>query len=289
MNFYNFQSDKNETLVALYYFNNIQFWKFIKNKNFYGIFLFEDQQEIQLEFEGTIINSTHTSVLFYYPYQKLEFLKNSKGQLLVFHPNYFCLDVEGKELGCQGVLFQNILKTSHYNLSAINFELLKTGFQEIQLEIESKAIGSYQFISNLISILLLKCLRIIHQINAETITPLTPILQFKTLLNQKVTTNHQPSFYATHLGLNTKQLNLLVKENLGKTTQQIINEKLIALAKSKLFNTQLIVKEIAFDLGFEDPLYFSRIFKLHTGVSPKEFRNNLREKFIEDLQNTSQL
>lgn len=284
MDFYNFHNDRNETLVAIYNYNSTSFWNLIKNKNFYGIFLFEKDQDINVQFEGTTIRSSDFSILFYYPYQNLEFINNSCGKLLLFHPNYFCLDVEGKEIGCQGVLFQNILKATHYNLNAVDFNLIISLMDEITIEIIHRKMGSYQLISNLISILLLKSLRIIHNYTTETVAINTPIIQFKELLNQKVTQSHQPSFYASNLNLSTKQLNLLVKENLGKTTQQVIHEKLIAVAKSKLFNTELIVKEIAFNLGFEDPLYFSRIFKQHTGISPKEFRNNLREKHIEDLE-----
>ncbi|MEB3799972.1 AraC family transcriptional regulator [Flavobacterium columnare] len=99
-----------------------------------------------------------------------------------------------------------------------------------------------------------------------------------------MTSEHQPNFYAQKLNLTTRELTLLIKSKTGKTTQKVLHEKLIALAKSKLFNSNLSVKEIAYELGFEDPLYFSRIFKQHTLVSPKDFRINLKLNHIEDFQ-----
>ncbi|OXA82686.1 hypothetical protein B0A56_04430, partial [Flavobacterium columnare NBRC 100251 = ATCC 23463] len=129
---------------------------------------------------------------------------------------------------------------------------------------------------------LLLCLRIITS-HKEVLLD-TDLNRFKILINQYITSEHQPNFYAQKLNITTRELNFIIKSKTGKTTQKILHEKLIALAKSKLFNSNLSVKEIAYELGFEDPLYFSRIFKQHTLVSPKDFRVNLKQNHIEDFQ-----
>ena len=64
----------------------------------------------------------------------------------------------------------------------------------------------------------------------------------------------------------------LLRECMDKNTQQFIHEKLIEMAKEKLSTTVLTVSEIAFELGFEYPQSFSRLFKQKTGQSPLEFR-----------------
>lgn len=69
-------------------------------------------------------------------------------------------------------------------------------------------------------------------------------------------------------------LSKLLKTLTGKSTQEIIHEKLIHLAKEKLSTTQLSVNEIAFNLGFEYPQSFSKLFKKKTKLSPLEFRKN---------------
>ncbi|WP_366790516.1 helix-turn-helix domain-containing protein [uncultured Chryseobacterium sp.] len=60
----------------------------------------------------------------------------------------------------------------------------------------------------------------------------------------------------------------------GFNTQQHIHMKLIEKAKEKLIGTDRTVAEIAYELGFEHPQSFSKMFRLRTGLSPLEFRGS---------------
>ena len=79
-------------------------------------------------------------------------------------------------------------------------------------------------------------------------------------------------FIATALNVSTGYLSGLLKSLTGKSTQEHIHEKLIEKAKEKLSTTQLSVGEIAYELGFEHPQSFSRLFKVKTNMSPLAFR-----------------
>jgi AraC-like DNA-binding protein len=69
-------------------------------------------------------------------------------------------------------------------------------------------------------------------------------------------------------------LGSLLKALTGQTTQQHIHNKLIEKAKEKLSTTNLSVSEIAYELGFEHPQSFSKLFKTKTQFSPLEFRQS---------------
>jgi len=77
---------------------------------------------------------------------------------------------------------------------------------------------------------------------------------------------------AADLNLSTKYLSSLLKQLTGQTTQQLIHERLIDKAKEKLSTTDLTVSEIAYELGFEHPQSFSKLFKSKTRQSPLQFR-----------------
>ena len=76
------------------------------------------------------------------------------------------------------------------------------------------------------------------------------------------------------LNISPGYLSSLLKVLTGQSTQQHIHNKLIEKAKEKLSTTRLSVSEIAYELGFEHPQSFSKLFKTKTNISPLEFRQS---------------
>jgi len=81
-------------------------------------------------------------------------------------------------------------------------------------------------------------------------------------------------FVAEKLNVSPSYLTGLLKILTGQSTQQHIHEKLIEKAKEKLSTSNLSVSEIAYELGFEHPQSFSKLFKSKTTISPLEFRQS---------------
>lgn len=82
---------------------------------------------------------------------------------------------------------------------------------------------------------------------------------------------------AHQLQSNEAKLNELAKLHAGKTAQMVIYGLVASEAKRLLTYEKLSVKEVAAELGFNDPFYFSNFFKKHTGVSPKGYRAKVLE------------
>jgi AraC family transcriptional regulator, transcriptional activator of pobA len=81
-------------------------------------------------------------------------------------------------------------------------------------------------------------------------------------------------YIAERLNVSPNYLSSLLKVLTGQSTQQHIHGKLIEKAKEKLSTTALSVSEIAYELGFEHPQSFSKLFKTKTNLSPLEFRQS---------------
>ncbi|MEO6286974.1 MAG: helix-turn-helix transcriptional regulator [Dyadobacter sp.] len=81
-------------------------------------------------------------------------------------------------------------------------------------------------------------------------------------------------YIADTLNISPNYLSGMLKLLTGQTTQQHIHDKLIERAKEKLSVTDLSVSEIAYELGFEHPQSFSKLFKTKTNFSPLEFRQS---------------
>lgn len=79
-------------------------------------------------------------------------------------------------------------------------------------------------------------------------------------------------FLAKKLNVSSRYLGDTLKKETGKSTLEHIQLFIINIAKSKLLEPHITVSEVAFDLGFEYPQYFSRIFKKKVGISPSAYR-----------------
>jgi AraC-like DNA-binding protein len=90
-----------------------------------------------------------------------------------------------------------------------------------------------------------------------------------TLINMGLPT---VQYVASELNVSAGYLSRLLKTLTGQSTQQVIQDKLIEKAKEKLSTTNLSVSEIAYELGFEHPQSFSKLFKSKTNLSPIAFR-----------------
>ena len=80
------------------------------------------------------------------------------------------------------------------------------------------------------------------------------------------------SYLAEKLHLSANYLSDLLKKETGTGAQELIHQQVIELAKYQLLNSESNVSQIAFELGFDYPQYFSRLFKQKTGLTPAQFR-----------------
>ena len=79
-------------------------------------------------------------------------------------------------------------------------------------------------------------------------------------------------YCADKLHLSANYLGDLLKKETGKSAQEHVQLRLIEAAKEKMFEKDKSVSQIAYELGFEYPQYFSRLFKKRTGMTPNEYR-----------------
>lgn len=80
------------------------------------------------------------------------------------------------------------------------------------------------------------------------------------------------AYFAEHLHLSPNYLSDLLRSLTGKSTQEHIQFQVIRKAKEYLLGSDWTVAQVAYELGFEYPSYFSKLFKSKTGCSPRQFR-----------------
>lgn len=100
---------------------------------------------------------------------------------------------------------------------------------------------------------------------------------FRQLVSAEYKTLKSPADYARRLNLSLSYLNETVKANTGFTVSYWIQQETMVEARRLLYYSRISVKEVAYQLGYDDPTYFSRLFKKVVGLTPGEYRRRYRE------------
>ncbi|WP_316167854.1 MULTISPECIES: helix-turn-helix domain-containing protein [unclassified Bradyrhizobium] len=99
--------------------------------------------------------------------------------------------------------------------------------------------------------------------------------RFETLLERHFLDHWSVADYAKALSITATHLSRLTKAATGHAASELIQERLVREARRNLVYTNLSVSTIAYELGFNDPAYFSRVFAGATGLSPRSFREKV--------------
>jgi AraC-like DNA-binding protein len=219
-------------------------------------------------------------LLFVTPYQTFFLEPDSApgGTSIQFHANFLCIETYHEEIGCNGVLFNDLYGRPVIELDEDGAAEFAGLIAQMEAELQSAGLAHSEILLSYLKVFLIKATRqkIEQQacaVDAPTATRPPAVLERLTALIEEHCTNaHSPADYAVRLHLSPKALGKIVKSQLGKTLTTLIRERILKHAKWQLLHTCKPVKEIAAEVGFGDELYFSRLFKRGTGFSPSAFR-----------------
>lgn len=227
--------------------------------------LYIDEQTYELT-AGKFL--TITSKQFY----QFNKLINTEGFVLEFTYDFFCIDDKSVEL-----LYHNGLYC-HFGLNEVinipNEETLikiENYFSLIKAEFRNRHFEYKASIHSLVKLLIIEAGRCkMIQQGRPLYTPDALFLKFLNLVRDTFSKRLTIKEYADELNITEARLNELTKKNTGETTKQLIKDLIIMEAKRLFTYENLNVKQVAFELGFNDTHYFSRFFKKQTSTRARD-------------------
>lgn len=238
--------------------------------------------------KGTGINISDTTnyhfnavqMYCYTPFQLFDFKADGdfEGLILEFHSDFFCLEKHGKELQCNGVLFNDNYGLPFFNLNEQELVSLESAITSMENEIIRGEIALGEALISYLKLFLVTAVRVKLKANQNIDSGIAKsklISDFENMVELNYKSIHSPGEYAQLLGTSLKTLNNHFARIHKKTAIQLIQDRLIIEAKRELYLTQTGIKEIAFMLGFNDVQYFTRLFKKKTSLTPGEYRSRL--------------
>ena len=109
------------------------------------------------------------------------------------------------------------------------------------------------------------------------ISKLSKYIEFQIAVETHLAEQHSVHTIADNLSITTNNLYNIVKEFSGVSPKEFITNRLMLEAQRKLFYSETSVKELAYELGFSDPDYFSKLFRKTTGKSVTQFVESIQD------------
>lgn len=251
--------------------------------NFYAVFL-KKNFDGKIKYGQQYYDFDNGTMTFYAPKQRVTIENYTptklEGWMLVFHPDFlqgYPLAKKIKEYGFFSYAANEALHLSE-NEEGVISGIMQNLLQEIEAIIDN---FTQDVVISHIDLLLNYSNRFYNRqfitrkkVSNDLIIKFEDLLS-DYLLNKNSSIEGLPSaqYFADQLFVSVNYLNDMLKSLTGQTTQQHIHNSLIDKAKELLSTTNLSVSEIAFQLGFEFPQSFNKLFKNKTNFTPLEFRN----------------
>lgn len=272
----------NFTALQVNQINKDNDYQEMQRKNFYSIlFIKEGKGTFRVDMNQFSFESN--SMFFLTPYQPYQ-LKNDgsvSGLAWHFHPDFFCIERHSKEVACNGILFNNVYEPPMIILSDEQAREFEELFRKFEHEMLEAGLAQVDLLMALLKIFLINATRIKVQQHPEALQDMPEqnnpfILQkLRNHIEEHYRKKHAPSDYASMLNITPKALGKIAKNFFNKTLSELIHERIVIEAKRELYLTGKPVKQIAYELGFDDEFYFSRFFKKITAISPQYYRDTV--------------
>ncbi len=238
-----------------------------------------DQRDTTLIIDGVEYPLLLNQILFLTDMHDIVISKMDEINLIRFNREFYSSEFFDKEIGCNGVLFFANEKIPVIDLDELQLPKFKLLWMVFLSEFESQDNLHGQMLLMLLKRFLILSTRIYKKQNKSLrlhVNKLDTIREFNLLVEMHYKKMHTVFEYANLMNKPAKSLTNLFTLHSEKTPLKVIQDRIHIEAKRQLLFTQKIVKEIAFELGFEDVTSFSRFFKNKEGQSPKEFREKKR-------------
>ncbi len=193
-----------------------------------------------------------------------------------FDKEFYCVEAHGKEIACNGLIFNNVHRASGISVESSEAPAFRMIIDNIISELKNPGNAHREMIETYLRMFLIHTLRLldIQELQSSTVTHQKNkmVQDFIAMVDKHFRTKHSVSDYAKELFITPKTLAKKLKALGYPTSTEIIQDRILMEAKRSLKFTQESIKEIAFDLGFDDPAYFSRLFSKKEGMTPLAYR-----------------
>jgi AraC family transcriptional regulator, transcriptional activator of pobA len=236
---------------------------------------FKKKQKIQVD--GQSIELFPNQIVCTTELHRVETTTFNEVRLIRFNRSFYCIKDHDNEVSCKGLLFYNASRPSIITLpkgEQRKFEML---WEMFSIEMNTADSLQFEMLQMMLKRFIILCTRL-YKMQNDLWTLKTKsvdlLRDFNFLVEQHFKKHHQVATYAHMLHKSPKTLANFFAQNGMDSPLHIIQERIMLEARRLLRYTDKPIKEIAYEIGYEDVQTFSRAFRQKEGMAPSELREN---------------
>lgn len=242
--------------------------------NFIQILFVEAGGQVVIDFQKYRLDQAALFFLNVGQYYALD--EGCAGTVLYYNRDFYCVEIHDKEVACDGILFHNAYEIPMVLVDEAAAVAVAPLLRAIRQELAQADVHQEEMIRLLLKQLIITATRFWKQQHGVASEQARQEVEFARTFSQLVEwqfrRHHTVADYAALLHLTPKALHKRLARSGHATPNEVIKGRIMLEAKRLLAHTPLLVKEIAYKLGYEDTSYFSRLFARQTGTTPHLFR-----------------
>lgn len=232
-------------------------------------------KEQSAKIDGVIYTFRANQILCLTEFHKLDTTAFTQARFIRFNRPFYCVKDHDGEVGCSGLLFFSPAQLPVITVPKPEIEKFELLWRMFAIEMSTQDNLQFEMLQMMLKRFIILCTRLFKQQNNLISTKVKEpeiIRAYNVLVEKHYKTQHSVSFYASQLHKSPKTLaNLFLKYQQPRPLE-IIQHRIMLEARRLLRYTDKSIKEVAYQVGYEDLQSFSRAFRMHEKISPTEFK-----------------
>jgi len=238
-------------------------------------FLWFEDQGNKINIDSIDYQFNKNQIVCLTEFHKVDISDVCKAKMIRFNRSFYCVVDHDSEVGCKGILFFGASQLPILNIPDMEIEKFQAIWKMFEIELQSKEEHQLEMLQLLLKRFVIMCTRIFKSQEKYTTiadNQIDLVREYNFLVEENFRTKHTVAQYAAMLNKSPKTLSNLFSKISSKTPLQFIQDRRMLEAKRLLHHSDKSVKEIAYEIGFEDLQTFGRFFKNAEGISPTDFK-----------------
>lgn len=239
-------------------------------------FIWNTADSLAITIDNVPYQFSRNEIIFLTEFHKIDHVQLFSARMIRFNKSFFCMIDQDSQVGSKGLLFYSATHVPRLVLNESEAEDFEISWKIFCKEMQKENLLKKEMLETMLKRMLILSVRILSKstyLKSLEKKQLDIIREFNYLVDSYFFKHHDVAFYASKLNKSPKTLANLFSTVLKRTPREIIHDRIMIHARRQINYSNSSIKEIAYQLGYNDIQTFSRFFRNREGISPIQYRD----------------